>query len=62
MQVSMKECDPGTVLLGKVVRSWHVSDNTQRAIVFGHSYRPIVINFQDGTHVSATLVEKLHTN
>ena len=52
--------EPGNPVGCKIVQSWHVSDNTAISYV-GRYYkeRPVVINFTDGTSISATEITKL---
>ena len=46
--------EPGKPVGCKIVRSWRVSDNTATSYVGGYKKRPVVINFTDGTSISAT--------
>jgi hypothetical protein len=50
--------EPGRSVGCKIVRSWHVSDNTATSYAGGYKYRPVIINFTDGESISATEVEK----
>ncbi len=53
------EIEPGTLLGGRQVRGWKVSDRKGGCSVAGKRYSPISVEYETGATEAAMLVERL---